>query len=185
MIHENLWVGEHIRLTALTKEDMPQVARWFRDAGLLRLWNADAAKPASEAGLIKQLEEMDKRDNAFGFAIRPIEGEELLGYIELEGILWSHQVAWIAIGIGDRANWGRGYGREAMTLVLDFAFRELNLYRIQLSVFEYNDRAIALYEKLGFQREGVFREMLHRDGRRYDMYLYGLLRHEWEARRVE
>ena len=61
-----------------------------------------------------------------------------------------------------------------------FAFDELNLHRVQLTVFSYNERAIALYEKLGFQREGVYREHLQRDGRRYDMYLYGLLRHEWE-----
>ena len=52
---------------------------------------------------------------------------------------------------------------------------------MQLTVFAYNERAIALYEKLGFVREGVYREFLARDGVRYDMYLYGLLRREWEA----
>ena len=71
-----------------------------------------------------------------------------------------------------------------MRLALKFAFDELNLHRVQLTVFAYNDRAIALYEKLGFQREGTFREFLHRDGARYDMYLYGLLRREWEARQT-
>jgi len=88
--------------------------------------------------------------------------------------------SWLAIGIGDHANWGQGYGREAIKLMLGFAFNELNLYRVQLSVFSYNQRALALYEKLGFQREGTFREFLHRDGQRYDMFLYGLLRREWE-----
>ena len=73
-----------------------------------------------------------------------------------------------------------GYGREAIELTLKFAFHELNLHRIQLTVFSYNERAIALYESFGFKREGVFREHLQRDGRRYDMYLFGLLRHEWE-----
>ncbi len=58
--------------------------------------------------------------------------------------------------------------------------REL-LRRVQLTVFSYNERAIALYEKLGFRREGAFREFLQRDGKQYDMYLYGLLRREWEA----
>ncbi len=52
---------------------------------------------------------------------------------------------------------------------------------MQLTVFSYNTRAIALYEKLGFQREGVYREFIQRDGARYDMYLYGLLRCEWKA----
>ncbi len=66
-----------------------------------------------------------------------------------------------------------------MELALRFAFNELNLYRVQLTVFSYNERAINLYEKLGFQREGVFREHIQRDGRRHDMILYGLLRQEW------
>ena len=71
-----------------------------------------------------------------------------------------------------------------MDLILRFAFNELNLHRVQLTVFEYNDRAVAVYERLGFQREGVYREALYRDGVRYDMYLYGLLRREWEAQQT-
>jgi len=72
-----------------------------------------------------------------------------------------------------------GYGREAMHVGLNFVFNELNLYRVCLTVFSYNESAIALYEALGFTREGVYREHLERDGRRHDMYLYGLLRSEW------
>jgi RimJ/RimL family protein N-acetyltransferase len=66
-----------------------------------------------------------------------------------------------------------------MRLALDFAFRELNLHRICLTVFSYNPAAIKLYESLGFTREGVYREHLQRDGQRHDMILYGLLRREW------
>ena len=69
----------------------------------------------------------------------------------------------------------------ALRLLLRFAFDELNLYRVQLTVFSYNPRAIRLYEKLGFRHEGTFREFVQRDGARHDMLLYGLLRQEWEA----
>lgn len=62
---------------------------------------------------------------------------------------------------------------------MDFAFRELNLHRLQLITISYNERAINLYEKLGFKREGVYREAVFRDGKRYDMYLYGILDREW------
>ena len=88
----------------------------------------------------------------------------------------------MSIGLGDSANWGKGYGNEATRLALGFAFNELNLHRVQLTVFDYKPRAIYLYEKLGFQQEGIYREFLQRDERRFDMYLYGLRRHEWEAR---
>jgi RimJ/RimL family protein N-acetyltransferase len=127
---------------------------------------------------------MHKAKNAFLFGIRLLDDNRLIGYIELEGILWTHQTGWIGIGIGEPDYWNRGYGREAMALALDFSFGELNLHRTQLTVFDYNQRAIALYEKLGFQHEGTFREFLHRDGRRYDMHLYGLLRREWQERPV-
>jgi RimJ/RimL family protein N-acetyltransferase len=70
-----------------------------------------------------------------------------------------------------------------MRLLLHFAFGELNLRRVQLTVFSYNAAAIRLYEKLGFRREGAFREFVQRDGQLYDLYLYGLLRREWEASR--
>ena len=184
MIGSNILQGKRVRLTALNKEDLPVFSRWYEDAGYGRLLDAVPAAPKSEAAWATWLEEQQKLTNGFLFAIRPAANDTLLGYVELDGILWSHQNCWLAIGLGNRENWGKGYGHEAMELALKFAFHELNLHRVQLTVFSYNERAINLYEKLGFTREGVFREHLQRDGRRYDMSLYGLLRREWEASRV-
>ena len=181
MISSNILRGENVRLSALNKNDLPAVAGWYEDSGFGRLFDAVPAVPKSEAEWATWLEEIQKDKDSFYLAIRPLDANTLLGYVELDGILWTHQSGWLAIGLGDRENWGKGYGREAMELILKFAFHELNLYRVQLTVFEYNERAIALYEKLGFVREGVFREHLKRDGRRFDMILYGLLRREWEA----
>jgi RimJ/RimL family protein N-acetyltransferase len=182
MLFSNLLVGEHVRLTALTPADIPDLARWYQDAGFLRLYDARPAYPQSEAALGQWLEERHKANDTFLFALRLINDEALIGFIELEGILWPHGTCWLSIGIGDAAWRGMGYGSEALRLALRFAFHEINLHRVQLTVFSYNAPAIALYEKLGFRREGMYREFLQRDGIRYDMYLYGLLRHEWEAR---
>ena len=148
----------------------------------MRLYDARPAIPKTEAELARWLEEVQKAENTLAFAIRPVEGDGLIGTLELDGILWTHGVCGIGIAIGDRANWGQGYGTEAAGLALAFAFDELNLHRVQATVFSTNERSIALFEKLGFQREGVFREFLHRDGDRYDMLLYGLLDREWRAR---
>jgi RimJ/RimL family protein N-acetyltransferase len=127
------------------------------------------------------MEENTDPKDSFVFAVRPLESDELLGLIFLDGILWSNRTAWIALAFGEEQNRGKGYGYEAMQLLLRFAFHELNLHRVQLSVFEYNIRAIKLYEKLGFVREGAQREFLQRDGRRYALIFYGLLIHEWES----
>jgi RimJ/RimL family protein N-acetyltransferase len=177
----NLFVGEHVRLTAIEPGDLPAVARWYRDSDFMRRLDADIAAPKTEKQVAEFIEEQQKSGKGFAFAIRPINSEDLIGYCALEEILWSQQVTWLAIAIGEAAQRGQGYGEEALRLLVRFAFDELNLRRVQLTVFSYNEPAIRLYEKLGFQREGVFREFLRRDGQVYDMLLYGLLRREWET----
>ena len=174
--------GSRVRLTALTQSDLPTVVQWHQNPEFLRLFDALPAYPKTEAALAQWLDDTHKSTDAFLFAVRSLDNDELIGYVELDGILWTHRVSGVSIAIGEAKQWGKGYGYEVMQLVLRFAFDELNLHRIQLTVFSYNERATALYEKLGFQREGVHREHLQRDGRRYDMYLYGLLRSEWEDR---
>jgi len=179
MLASNLLHGSRVRLTALTNDDLPVIASWHDDAAFARLFDARPAAPKTASALENWLYEYSRANNGFVFAIRPLGDEKLIGFIELEGILWAHQHAWISIAIGDVAQRGRGYGGEALRLALRFAFQELNLHRVQLTVFSYNEPAIVLYEKLGFVREGAYREYLQRDGKRYDMYLYGLLRDEW------
>jgi RimJ/RimL family protein N-acetyltransferase len=183
MISSNILRGKSVRLAALSKDDLPTFSRWYEDAGFSRLLDAVPAAPKSVEQWEKWLEETEEDKDSFIFSIRLTQGDVLIGYLELDGILWNHRNCWIGIGLGDRKNWGKGYGREAMELVLKFAFHELNLHRVQLSVFDYNQRAMNLYEELGFTKEGVFREHLERDGQRFDMHLYGLLRNEWENQR--
>ncbi len=181
MISDNLWMGKLVRLTGLKKEDAKTFSNWHNDAGFLRLIDAEMARPRAAEEIEKWFEEWQKDPKQICFAVRKLDDEQMLGFISLEGILWSHGVAWLGVGIGDRSQWDKGYGRDAILLLLKYGFDELNLHRIQLTVFQYNERGIALYEKLGFRREGVFREFMQREGRRYDMYLYGLLRREWAA----
>ena len=71
--------------------------------------------------------------------------------------------------------------QEAMRLILGYGFRELNMHRIELTVFDYNEPAMKLYEKLGFTREGTSRERLRRDGTWYDMHQYAMLEDEWKG----
>ena len=180
MQKSNMLQGEKIRLTAVSNDDVTTIASWYEDTVFSRMFDATPARPRSKDYWLNWLKQQEKGTDNFLFAIRPIDGNTLLGYVQLEDFLWPHQNCWLSIGLGDKTNWGKGYGREAIELTLKFAFYELNLHRIQLTVFSYNERAIALYESFGFKREGVFREHLQRDGHRYDMHLFGLLRHEWE-----
>lgn len=169
----------------MNSEDLPTITRWYQNTEFLQLLDARPAYPQTIPAITQSFEERQKASDTFILAIRLLANDRLLGYVELEGILWTNQVGWVSIAIGEQIYWGKGYGYEAMQLALKFAFHELNMHRLQLTVFSYNKRAIALYEKLGFQREGVYREFLQRDGKRFDMYLYGILRREWDARQQQ
>ena len=160
MTSSTLLRGSRVRLTALTQSDLPTVTQWHQNSEFLRLFDAFPAVPKIEAALAQWLDDTNKATDVFLFAVRSLDSDELIGYLELDGILWTHRVSGVSIAIGAAKQWGKGYGYEVMQLVLRFAFDELNLHRVQLTVFSYNERAIALYEKLGFQREGVHREHL-------------------------
>jgi len=178
-----LLCGRHVRLSAMTQDDLETVARWYEDADFLRLYDSHPAYPKPKESLKKWLEERQEASDEFLFAVRLVGSDELVGMVSIDGIEWSNRAGWLSVGIGDPANWSRGFGSEAAELVLEFAFLELNLHRVTLTVFRYNERAIALYEKLGFRHEGAFRDFGERDGKRYDMLLYGLLRPEWLERK--
>ncbi len=177
----SLLEGTRVKLVPLNSGDTTFVARWQQDTSYLRLLDANAAYPKSEAQVSEWIREGQRGREHFLFGIRVLLSDDLIGFLELGDVMWTHRNSWLTIAIGEPEYRGRGYGSEALTLALNFAFRELNLHRIQLTVFSYNDAAIHVYEKLGFQREGVYREFLERDGQRFDMYLYGVLRPEWEA----
>ena len=86
-----------------------------------------------------------------GFAIRTLDDDRIIGEIGLDGIRWTHGDCFVGIGLGEREFWGKGYGTDAMKIILRYAFTELNLRRVTLDVFEYNPRGVRSYEKVGFR----------------------------------
>jgi len=179
-----LFSGALIRLAALTKSDRPTIARWDDDAEFDRLMRAEPAMPTSVEALEREAERDRHHDDDYGFAIHTLAEDKLIGYCRLTWVQTNHRHAWVAIGIGEADYRGKGYGTDAMRVLVGYAFRELDLHRLSLSVFSYNLPAIRCYEKVGFVREVVKRAALYRDGQRYDELIMGLLRSDWEAQRA-
>ena len=117
-----------------------------------------------------------------GTGLRRREDDVLIGFIALIAIEWGNRTGKVAMGIGRAEDRGQGYGFEAMTLMLHFAFGELNLHRVGLDVIETNAAAIRLYERAGFHREGRIAEAVWRDGARCDVLLMGILARDWLSR---
>jgi RimJ/RimL family protein N-acetyltransferase len=178
----DLFQGDLVRLVAIDEDLIPDsFSRWSRDSYFWRLADTRPAYPKSVKSQKDVLEkEMEKgSSNLFWFMIRTLDDDRFVGDISLDGVNWSHGESFIGIEIGGRDNWDRGYGTDAMRVALRYAFEELNLYRVSLNVFGYNPRAIRIYEKVGFQHEGVQRQVLNRAGRRWDISYMGILQAEW------
>jgi RimJ/RimL family protein N-acetyltransferase len=178
---KDLFTGTLVRLAAVNPDETSKsAAKWGRDSEYRRLMDSDPPRlfsvKASREWMEKQLE---KEPDTFWFAVRTLEDDRLLGEIDLAVTSWGSRDAFVGIGIGEREFWGKGYGTDAMNLTLRYAFIELNLRRVTLNVFEFNERAVRAYEKAGFHMEGRQRQAIIREGRRWDVLYMGILREEW------
>ena len=189
-IDTQLFEGKFIRLAPIDHDKDPEVeSRWTHDLSLLRaLWRMPAM-PLSVAQMKKKYEAIEKQveesKNMFYFTIRGKEDGRLLGFVRIEGIEWTHGTANLKLAIGDPADRGKGYGSEALQLMLRFAFSELNLYRLSAMVGEDNPQALKFFLKFNFVEEVRRRKALQRDGQTWDSIHLGLLRAEWLANNGE
>jgi hypothetical protein len=166
--------GQRIYLDAVREADATVSAQWMSNLDITyTLWNAPV-RPQSVETEREFQRQGDK--SAISFAIRLLHDNSPVGFTRFKSIDHRSGVAEISIVIGDP---GKGFGREALTLLIEYGFLELNLNRIELTVLSFNAVAIHLYEKLGFQQEGVLRQHLFRDGKYHETWVMALLRDEW------
>lgn len=176
----DILTGHLTRLTAVNPDaDAGIIARWTHDSQFWRLASPDPAYPESLKNVKREMEE--RPIERHGFAIRTLFDDRLIGLIGLYTTVPSQREASLGVQIGERDYWGKGYGTDALRVLLRYAFAELNLARVSLSFLEGNDRAQRSYEKCGFKYEGRERRAWAYEGRRWDEIYMGLLCEEWQA----
>lgn len=185
-IEKALFGGKRIRLAPIDHEiDPPVESRWTHDSYYLRMLDPTPAHPLSPDGVKKKYEkiekEIDEEKNLFYFTIRSLENDRLFGFARIYSIEWANGNGWVQIGIGEVSDRIKGFGTEALQLLLRYAFSELSLFRMSASVPEYNLPAIRMAEKAGFIEEVRRRKALNRNGRRWDLLYLGLLQEDWHA----
>lgn len=173
-------LGKRIRLRAIERSDIPAFVHWFNDPEIrkyLRMY-----MPFSQAQEERWFEAHLQDQSSLIFGIETLDGK-LIGNIGLHDITWKDRHAYLGIVIGEKDYWGQGYGADAITTLLNFAFTQMNLHRVFLTVYDYNQRAIRCYEKCGFKHEGCMRQAHFYDGKYYNELVMGVLRDEFLANR--
>lgn len=183
-IQTQLFESQDLHLGPIDHEKDAEIeSKWTHDSDFMRMMETTPARPMSAAMIKKQYEKLEKQveeeKNLFHFMIRARADDRLIGKAAIQSIEWTNGNGWIRLGIGAADDRRKGYGTQALSMLLRFAFAELNFFRVAAVVPEYNEAAIALLQKFGFVQEVCRRKSLERDGRRWDLYVFGLLQDEW------
>lgn len=157
-INEHIWIPEVTRFLSMAwPEPLAGTRAWFE-----RSRSDDAVTNA--------------RDTV-NFVVETLEGE-IVGVTGLEGRSSRERSAVLGIWLAEPF-WSRGYGTDAVRTLCGYGFREMNLHRIELHVYPFNERGVRAYARVGFREEGRLRDALFVDGRHHDVIVMGLLADEF------
>lgn len=172
-------VGENIYLSPISEEDVENYTRWMNDfettdylGQSTRIYTLEKER--------KYLEKISENNDNVTLGIVKLENDKLIGNCGLLEINVAARIATLGIFIGDKEERSKGYGAEAIKLLLDFGFNYLNLHEIKLDVYEFNKRAIRCYEKVGFKEYGKRRECVYINGKYYDLISMDILEREFK-----
>lgn len=176
-----MYRGEKVILRELRGEEVSIALGWFNDYEVRRYAQNRVAYPFTMADEKGYYESISGMKDTYTFAIETLEGV-YIGNCGVNSIDWKNSRVVIGIVVGEKDHWGKGYGTDAMKVLLNFIYNEMNINKVELAVYGYNERAIACYKKCGFVEEGRVRQAIFREGRYFDEVLMGLLRSEWQER---
>ena len=174
-----MYSGEKVKLREYKKEDIRKAQKYMNDPEIKKLLNSNIPYPITFEDEERWYESLRATKDTYNFAIETLEDNQYIGGCGINKIDWKNSVLIIGIFIGDKEYWNKGYGTDAINILIRFIFEQMNIRKIKLQVFSFNERAIRAYEKCGFKREGVLRQEIFRDGRYHDEIIMGLLRQEY------
>lgn len=173
--------GERIVLREYRASDLPEIRKWVNDPeiteGLSDIFLFPHTQESTEGFLASILE---GRTESREFIVAEKSSERFLGQIGLQRIDWKNRYAVLSV-VFPREHQGKGYGTEALRVLLRFVFDELGLHRLELLVHDNNAPAIRCYERCGFREEGRFRQQFFRHGRFRDILVMAILAEEYRA----
>lgn len=179
MYHKKI-EGERLYLSPMTLDDIPKYVKWLNDRKVTDGIHATfrMTNELTEKAWVEKI--MEKGDYTFGIVKK--ENNELIGNCGLMNYSPIDGKCTIGIFIGDEENRGRGYGKEAINMLLEYGFNVLRCHNINLDVFDFNEQAIACYKKIGFKEYGRRHECYYLDGKWHDELSMEILETDYRNR---
>ena len=169
--------GEHIILRAFEREDAERCYRWMNDPNIVR-----TLKSRYPIAFQNEIEWLDRAmkvsagDSERHFAIERKDDRAHIGNASIHDIDWVSRTAAFGLFVGEPSAWNRGYGTDSIRTLVRFAFDEMNLRKLHINVFDYNDRAKHVLEAEGFVQEGRLRQEFYREGAYHDIVILSTFR---------
>ena len=176
-IKSRFLIGKRVYLRALEKEDLIYIRKWSNDPEIRKLIGEVVSM--SQADADKFLERVYSDNTREWFVIVVKENDRVIGETGLLRMFPAWRTTDISIIIGEKDAWGKGYGTEAILLLLDYAFRCLNFHRVAIGVVGFNKRAISFWKKIGFKKEGVQRDGYYYNHKYFDFVMMSIIEDEF------
>ncbi|WMJ76060.1 MULTISPECIES: GNAT family N-acetyltransferase [unclassified Sedimentibacter] len=167
--------GSKVYLSPINIDDAEIYVKWLNDFNVTDGIGTSSATVSLES----EKEWLSKNTSGYQFAIIRLEDDKLIGNCGFHGIMQLRQCAEVGLFIGDEENRSKGYGQDALDLLVSYGFDYLNLNNIMLKVFSFNERAISCYKKVGFKEIGRRRESYYLKGKFYDDVYMDILKKEY------
>ncbi len=173
-------VGRICYLSPVSKDSAESWARWDNDLEVGIPLGSEPYTPTTIESAEENIASIIK-EKAHGFDILEIESDNLIGRCFLGSLDNVNRSCRLGIVIGEKTHWDRGFGTEAIHLLLEYAFNILSMNSVSLGTYSYNKRAIACYKKVGFKEIGRRREARIIGEKKYDAIMMDILAREHET----
>jgi len=172
--------GTKVYLAPINPEDAAKYTEWLNDFEVTKYLTL-ASMPLS---LEKEREVLSRLATEHNYAIVDAATDELVGNAGLMDLDCVNRTAEVGIFLGDKTKWNKGFGTEALTLLVDYAFYVLGVRNLMLKAFDFNHRGLACYRKVGFKEIGRRRKARFWNGEVRDIVLMDLLAEDFGPTRI-
>jgi RimJ/RimL family protein N-acetyltransferase len=167
--------GEHVILRAFEHEDAERCYRWMNDPNIVR--TLKSRYPIAFQNEVEWLDRaMHPGPTEREFAIERKDDRSHIGNASIHDIDWVSRAAWFGLFIGEPAAWNRGFGSDAIQTLMRFAFEEMNLLKLRINIFNYNEKAKHVLATHGFVQEAMLRRDFYREGTYHDIVILSVFR---------